>query len=107
MTQDEKYGYEWDAMLNGGPADGCLDRVINIEGDKPPKVIIRLIDGKIIKRESLGEKLIEKLTQYQMDALQKVSVYGLKRIDANERCFYNYIETMKMQEYRNKYENVC
>ena len=30
MKGDEGYGYEWDAMLKGGPADGCLDIAIEL-----------------------------------------------------------------------------
>ena len=58
MTKDG-YGYEWDAMLTGGPADGCLDRAISINSNEPPKYLRRLVNGEELHRESLSEKLID------------------------------------------------
>jgi hypothetical protein len=105
MSHDEGYGYEWDAMLVGGPADGCLDRTISINGDTPPLMLIRIVDGHSMKRESLGEKLIEKLTRDEMDASQRVAVYSLRDLDEDEKCVYDYVETTTMQGYREKYES--
>lgn len=104
MSQEEGYGYEWDAMLVGGPADGCLDRAIAINGDTPPQTLIRIVDGQSMKRESLGEKLIERLTRSEMDGNQRVAVYALKEVDEDDRCVYNYVETTTMQNYRDNYE---
>jgi hypothetical protein len=105
MSHDEGYGYEWDAMLVGGPADGCLDRTISINGDTPPQTLIRVVDGQSMKRESLGEKLIERLTRGEMDASQRVAVYALREVDEEEKCVYDYVETTTMQGYREKYES--
>lgn len=106
MTINEGYGYEWDALLIGGPADGCLDRVIEINGNKPPEVLRRIIDGQEMQRESLGEKLIEYLTKDQIDGNQKVAVYKLRNItEDEERCLYDYVETIKMIDFRIKYED--
>lgn len=104
MSEDEGYGYEWDAMLVGGPADGCLDRAITINGDKPPEVIIRMMDGHSMKRESLGEKLIERLTIDQIENAQRVAVYKLRGINEEERCVYDYLEIVTMETYRLKYQ---
>lgn len=104
----EGYGYEWDAKLKGGPADGCLDRVIQINGKYPPKIIIRIIDGEDMERESLGEKLIEYLTRNNLDENQLVAVYKLTTEpenveDESEECCYEYLETTKFGQYKIKY----
>lgn len=104
MSTDEGYGYEWDAMLMGGPADGCLDRAITINGDSPPKTIIRIMDGQGMRRESLGEKLIEKLTRDEIEDAQRVAVYELREMDEMERCVYDYKEIVAMSDYRLKYD---
>lgn len=98
------YGYEWDALLSGGPADGCLDIVIEINGSEPPKFLKRIVDGQEMQRESLGEKLIEYLTRKTLDGNQKVAVYRLRETSKEQRCFYDYVETIKMSDYRLKYE---
>lgn len=103
MTKQEGYGYEWDSMLLGGPADGCLDRAITINGDNPPKTLIRIIDGAAMKRETLGEKLIEKLTSDQIDGSQRVAVYSFQSIGEDDRCVYKYSGTMTMDAYRLQY----
>lgn len=103
MIKGEGYGYEWDALLIGGPADGCLDRVIEINGDSPPKILIRIIDGQEIQRESLSEKLIEYLTKDKIDGSQKVAIYKLRKILNDDKCLYDYLETIKMNEFRSKY----
>jgi hypothetical protein len=103
----EGYGYEWDAKLNGGPADGCVDIVIQINKKTPPKFIKRIIDGQDIERESLGEKLIEYLSQNNLDDNQKVAVYKLINFDQNEEgdnCSYDYVETITMKKFRDNYE---
>lgn len=105
MSQDEGYGYEWDAMLIGGPADGCLDRAITINGDSPPETIIRIMDGQGMRRESLGEKLIEKLTRDDIEGSQRVAVYAFRGMDETESCVYDYREIVTMDEYRNRYES--
>lgn len=104
MSVDEGYGYEWDAMLIGGPADGCLDRAITINGDKPPETLIRIMDGQGMRRESLGEKLIEKLTRDEIEDAQRVAVYELREINESESCVYDYKEIVTMGEYRAKYD---
>lgn len=104
----EGYGYEWDAKLSGGPADGCIDRVIQINDKKPPEFIIRILDGEDLERESLGEKLIEYLTKGNLDENQKVAVYKLdfEPVNTNnERCLYEYVETTIIKQYRIKYES--
>jgi hypothetical protein len=104
---NEGYGYEWDALLIGGPADGCLDRVIEINGNDPPMLITRILDGQEIQRESLGEKLIEYLTKDQIDGNQKVAVYKLRNMtEDKERCLYDYVETIRMSNFRIKYEEI-
>jgi len=104
MTKDG-YGYEWDAMLIGGPADGCLDRAISINSNEPPKYLRRLVNGEEIHRESLSEKLIDYLTRYIMDGNQRVAVYMLrKESSSEEKCFYDYMETVTMEQFRKKYE---
>lgn len=105
MIKGEGYGYEWDALLIGGPADGCLDRAIEINGNKPPEIFLRILDGQEIYRESLGEKLIEYLTKDHIDGNQKVAVYRLREIlDENDKCLYDYVETIKMNDFRLKYK---
>lgn len=104
MSPEEGYGYEWDAMLIGGPADGCLDRVITINDDKPPEAIIKIMDGQVMRRESLGEKLIEKLTRGEIDGSQRVAVYLLSHVDDSDRCEYDFLEIITMEEYRVNYE---
>lgn len=105
IKDDEGYGYEWDAMLMGGPADGCMDIAIKINGDKPPKILKRIVDGSEMERETLGEKLIEYFTDDHMDGNQRVAVYRFRQIDDNnEKCLYDYVETIRMNEFRLKYE---
>jgi hypothetical protein len=99
----EGYGYEWDAFLVGGPADGCLDRVISINLEEPPRTIKRIVDGKYMDRETLEEKLIERLTDGLMDDEQKVAVYLLEKILEDDNCVYVYEETIKMKDFRGKY----
>jgi hypothetical protein len=102
----EGYGYEWDAKLNGGPADGCFDIVIQLNKKNPPKFIKRIVDGEEIERESLGEKLIEYLAKNNLDENQKIAVYQLDRVEENEKetCFYDYVETTTMKKFRENYE---
>lgn len=103
--KSEGYGYDWDAKLFGGPADGCLDRVICLNNKFPPKYTIRIIDGQEIKRETLGEKLIEFLTRNITDEEQTVAVYKLDEEKDNEEiCNYTYIETIKFGQYKLKYQ---
>ena len=103
MTKEEGYGYEWDAFFNGGPADGLFDRVIKINDNTPPKFLKKIVDGNDIVRESLGEKLIEYLTNDQVDGNQKVAVYKLRRIvDEDEKCIYDFIKIVKMKDFREK-----
>jgi hypothetical protein len=105
MTKEEGYGYEWDALLIGGPADGCLDRVIEINGEEPPVILKRIVDGNEIARESLGEKLIEYLTSDQIDGNQRVAVYRLREVrEDGDTCLYDYLETIKMHLFREKYQ---
>jgi len=99
------YGYEWNAFLNGGPADGCVDRVIQIKGEDPPKFIMRILDGEEIKRESIGEKLIELFAANSIDKNQKVAAYELKNVKDGD-CFYEYIETIIYKEYSKKYTDL-
>lgn len=105
----EGYGYEWDAILKGGPADGCVDIVIQINKKTPPKFIKRIIDGQDIERESLGEKLIEYLSHNNLDDNQRVAVYKLINFDENEKdekdnCCYEYVESTTMKKFRDNYE---
>lgn len=102
--KEEGYGYEWDALLMGGPADGCLDRVIEINGDQPPAILKKIVDGQEMTRESLGEKLIDYLTSDQIDGDQRVAVYRLRDSCGEEACLYDYIETIKMNSFREKYQ---
>jgi hypothetical protein len=96
-------GYEWDAMLVGGPADGCMDRAISIEEHTPPKHLFRLIDGNEMNRETLGEKLLMHLMRDSMDPNQRVAVYGLRDHHGEESCLYQYLESTNMGEFRKKY----
>lgn len=104
MNKNEGYGYEWDATLIGGPADGCVDRAITINGTRPPKSVIRMMDGNPMRRESLGEKLIEHLTRAQIEGTQRVAVYEFRKIDEDEKCIYDYTGTITMDDYRLKYQ---
>lgn len=99
-------GYEWDAMMLGGPADGCLDRVISININNPPKYVFRLVDGNEMSRETLGEKLMMHLTKNQMDCSQRVAVYALKEHFGDEACLYHYLESTNMGRFREKYDNL-
>lgn len=105
MSGKEGYGYEWDAMLIGGPADGCLDRAITINGIDPPDTVIRIVDGSSMRRESLGEKLIERLTRDQIEGDQRVAVYSFRSLGDDEKCIYDYMGTITMEEYRSRYES--
>jgi hypothetical protein len=100
----EGYGYEWDAMLVGGPADGCLDRVISINKNNPPRHMLRLVDGNEMNRETLGEKLMMHLTNKSIDAGQRVAVYVLREHHGEETCLYQYLESISMERFRAKYE---
>ena len=105
----EGYGYECDARLLGGPADGCVDRAIQINVKNPPTYLIRIIDGEELERESLVETLIEYLTRNNLDENQVVAVYKLttdpEEIENElEECCYEYIETIKFGEYKKKFE---
>lgn len=100
----EGYGYEWDAMLVGGPADGCLDRVISINKNSPPRCVFRLVDGSEMNRETLGEKLILHLSREAIDGNQKVAVYKLREHYGEETCMYQYVESTSMDRFRKKYE---
>lgn len=103
--REEGYGYEWDALLMGGPADGCLDRVIEINGDRPPNILKKIVDGNEMTRETLGEKLIDYLTSDQLDGNQKVAVYQLRESGSNDdTCLYDYLETTSMNSFREKYK---
>jgi hypothetical protein len=107
----EGYGYDWDAKLVGGPADGCVDRVIQINSKYPPRFFIRIIDGEELIRESLGEKLIEYLTRNNLDENQIVAIYKLTTDpeeikDESEECCYEYVETTKFGQYKIKYEGL-
>jgi hypothetical protein len=104
MRRSDGYGYEWDALLLGGPADGCVDITIVVNGETPPKFIKRVVDGKEMSRETLGQKLIEYLTSRSMDEKQRVAAYGLKEITQDQMCLYEYLETVTMKEFRSKYE---
>lgn len=97
-------GYEWDAMLSGGPADGCLDRVISLKDNNPPRYMFRLVDGNEMNRETLGEKLIMHMTKKSMDGSQRVAVYALKNHFGEETCLYQYLESTNMAQYRDKYD---
>lgn len=106
----EGYGYEWDAELIGGPADGCIDRAVQLNGKCPPNFLIKILDGEEIRRESLGEKLIEIFTIGNLDENQNIAVYKLtiepEEIDSeSDACSYKYIETIKFGIYKNKYES--
>jgi hypothetical protein len=98
------YGYEWDAMLVGGPADGCLDRVISIEQQAPPRHMFKLMDGNEMNRETLGEKLIMHLMKGSMDGTQRVAVYMLRDHFGEESCLYQYVECTSMDKFREKYD---
>lgn len=100
----EGCGYEWDAMLVGGPADGCLDRVVSLNKNSPPRYTFRLVDGNEMNRETLGEKLILQMTKKSMDASQKVAVYALKEYFGEEACLYHYLESTSMGKFRDKYD---
>ena len=101
----EGNGYEGDEMLLGGPADGCLNIAIELNTQDPPAIIKRLVNGQEMKRETLGEKLIEYLGDKQIDGNQRVAVYRLRDIsEKNEKCFYDYVETIEMKNFRHKYE---
>lgn len=97
-------GYEWDAMLAGGPADGCLDRVIALNSNSPPRHMFRLVDGNEMNRETLGEKLILHMTRKSIDGNQRVAVYALKNHFGEETCLYQYLESTTMDQYRKKYD---
>lgn len=102
------YGYEWDAELVGGPADGCVDRVIQMNGEKhPPRYFKKMLDDEV-KRESLGEKVIEHWASPHMDESTKVAIYELRGEpdeveEEADSCFYQYVETATMGEARKKY----
>jgi hypothetical protein len=103
----EGFGYEWDASLIGGPADGCVDRVVQINGEKfPPKIFKKILDGEEPKRETIGEKLIEYWTSGSLDEQQKIAVYELegKPEDVSDDiCKYKYVETLSFKEFKKKY----
>ena len=102
MKHREGYGYEWDAVLHGGPADGCVDRVIEMEGENPPEILKKIVDGEEMRRDSLSEKIIEDLTEDELDGNQRVAVYFL-RGNCEEKCMYDYLETVTMSQFRERY----
>jgi predicted nucleotidyltransferase len=97
------YGCEWEVLLFGGPADGCTDLAVSINKEIPPKIIKKIIDGKEIERETLSEKIIEYLAKDYIDGNQRVAVYTFRKITKNNKCFYDYLETIKMSQFRIKY----
>jgi hypothetical protein len=103
------YGYEWDANLIGGPADGCVDRVIQVKPQctNPPVYFKKMLDV-YPKRESLGEKLIEAWADSHLNPEIKVAVYKLQNdVDPEDDiCDYHYLETMTVQQFRDKYETI-
>lgn len=102
------YGYEWDAELVGGPADGCLDRVIQVGGDKTPPKFFKKMLNEEPKRETLGEKLIEHWASRHIEDEMKIAVYELdcdpEDVDEDsDTCVYRYLETINMGIARKKY----
>ena len=98
------YGYKWEVILLGGPGDGCKDIVINLKEDKPPKIIRKIIDGEIIRRESLGEKIIDYLAK-DIDENQKIAIYALENKFNGKKYKYQYLETIRIDEFKLKYDN--
>lgn len=103
----EGYGCEWDAELCGGPADGCVDRVIQENGEHPPVYFKKLLN-EYPQRKTLGEKLLEHWGTRHLDDSEKVAIYQLRgtpeEVDEEaDACFYDYIETTNMGDARQKY----
>lgn len=100
-------GFEWDANLLGGPADGCLDRVVQLEGNSPPLFFKKLLD-KEPERQRLGEKLIEIWSTPHLPDEMKVAVYKLRDEEVDEdaaECTYDYLETTTLGQYKERYES--
>lgn len=99
------YGYEWDASLIGGPADGCIDRVIQTDGDiHPPEQFIKILDGGI-EREPIGKKLLQSWGEKHLPDSTKVALYRIRgnREDVDEDqdlCVYDYVESTTMGKIR-------
>ena len=99
----EGYGYEWDAELVGGPCDGLLDRVVQLDGEKtPPKNLIKVL-GKPMKKSKIGEKVLE---DWSLPGLKnkKVAIYEIIKFDDDaDYCQYGYVETLFAKAYQEKY----
>jgi len=95
-------GYFWEVLLTGGPGDGCNDIAVNFD-EKPPKLIRKLIDGEPIYRESLSEKIIDYFAN-DIDINQKMAIYILRDF-SGKKCSYEYLETIKMKEFKIKYKD--
>lgn len=107
IMEIQGYGCEWDAELFGGPADGCVDRVIQENGEHPPVYFKKLLNEEP-QRKSLGEKILESWGTRHIDAKAKVAIYKLRgnpeEIDDDaDSCLYDYLETTDMRNARKKY----
>lgn len=98
----EGHGCDWDAELCGGPADGCIDRVIQENGDHPPLYFVKLLN-EYPQRKSLGEKILEYWGFCHMDGSTKVAIYQLRHSPEDNYCFYDYVETTNMKVARQIY----
>lgn len=96
------FGYFWEVSLIGGPGDGCDDIAVNFD-EKPPKLIRKLIDGNSIHRETLSEKIIDYFA-CDIDINQNMAIYILRDFSDN-KCSYEYLETIKMKEFKIKYKD--
>jgi len=103
----EGYGCEWDVELCGGPADGCIDLVIQENGEHPPAYFKKLLN-EYPRSKTLGEKLLEHWGSSHLDGSKKVAIYRLRgepeEIDEDaDSCLYDYLETTNMADARDKY----
>ena len=99
-------GNNWDAELVGGPADGCLDIIVEENNDKPPKYIPKIIppDGEIISDRKLGKALLNKWKFPNLDPDTKIAVYKFKEFKiSKDYCLYEYVETTIMDKYKKNY----
>jgi len=102
------YGYEWDAELVGGPCDGLIDHVIQLEGNLPPSVIYKPLNKDYLKKLKLGEKIFEIWSKESLSDDLKLAIYKIRgKVDdydgSEEDLKYDYLETLTAKEFKNKY----
>lgn len=102
-------GYEWDAELVAGPFDGMVDTVIQLEGNKPPKIMPKPMNKKGLKKLKLGEKILEILAKEHLPDDMKLAIYKLRGEPSDyngeeDDLFYDFQEITTACDFRQNYQ---